>query len=77
MRRKAPAGLQSRRGRDLLKNLTVEQLRWIGSVAIAWNELEILLDITMAVALGVAAPLWFEVSTRIRAYPVYTQAHNG
>ena len=65
MRRKAPAGLRGRRGRDLLKNLTAEQLQWIGSVAIAWNELEIIVNITMAIALGISPPLWFEVTTRI------------
>jgi hypothetical protein len=65
MRRKAPAGLRGKRGSDLRKNLTAEQLEWIGSVAIAWNELEFELDITMAVALGISPPLWFEVTTRI------------
>jgi hypothetical protein len=65
MRRKAPAGLRGRRAADLRKNLTKEQLEWIGIVAIAWNELEIMIDFAMAAGLGIPAPLWLETSTRI------------
>jgi hypothetical protein len=65
LRRRAPPGLRGKRGADVRKNLTSEQLEWIGSVAIAWNELEFVLDITLAIALGISPPLWFELTTRI------------
>ena len=65
MRRKSPVGSKSERTGDLRKNLTREQLEWIGAVAIGWNELEILIDYAMSIGLGISAPLWLEVSTRI------------
>jgi hypothetical protein len=65
LRRRAPAGLYGTRGADVRKNLTSEQLEWIGSIAIAWNELEGVIDITTAISLGIHPPLWFEVTTRI------------
>jgi hypothetical protein len=65
MRRTAPRHVTGRREADVRKNLSGEQLEWIGSVAIAWNELEILIDFAMANGLGVRAPLWDELTTRI------------
>jgi hypothetical protein len=65
MRRPRSTTIQSERGADLRKNLTSEQLEWIGTIIIAWNELEILIDFAMNIGLGVSAALWFEVSTRI------------
>ena len=65
MKRKWSADTKADREADLRKNFTQEQLEVIGSVTIAWNEAEILLDISLGESLDLRAAMWFEVSTRI------------
>jgi len=68
MKRKWPTETKGQRDGDLRKNFTSKQLEAIGAVTIAWNEVEIFLDIALEEALWIPEAAWLHVSTRINGY---------
>ena len=64
MKRPATARVTSKRTGDVRKDLTQDQLAWIGSVALAFNEAELLLDIIVGFGFGAVTNI-HELTSRI------------
>ncbi len=62
---KAGASLNGAINEDVRKDFSAEQLAGIGAVAMAWNEVEYLLDVMLYSALALPPLHWLDVVTRI------------
>jgi hypothetical protein len=65
MKRPSSRFRHSKRSGDIRKDLTPEQLAGIGSVALAYNEAEILIDILLSLSLGLLSYVAHEITSRI------------
>jgi hypothetical protein len=65
MKRPAPESRSGSKTGDILKDFTEEQLRKIGAVALAWNEIEFALDCCLYSGLKLSGDSWSSVLSRI------------
>jgi hypothetical protein len=65
MKRPSSRFRHSKRSGDIRKDLTPEQLAGIGSVTLAYNEAEILIDILLSLSLGLLSYVAHEITSRI------------
>ncbi|MGN6147966.1 MAG: hypothetical protein ACTHPD_05445 [Rhizomicrobium sp.] len=72
MKRKAPIPRSGSKVDDVKRDLSQPQLASIGAIAIAFNELEFLLEAFLYTALGLPGQLWFDVVKRISSIEAKT-----
>lgn len=65
MQRKAPPSRSGSKTEDIKQDLSANQLQGIGSVAIAWNEVEFMLDCVIYSGLVLSGSSWLDVLTRL------------
>jgi len=65
MRRQAPSSRSGSKTEDPKKDLSAAQLQGIGAVAIAWNEVEFMLDCLLYSGLILSGSSWLDVITRL------------
>jgi hypothetical protein len=53
------------RAYDVRRDLTKETLAGIGAMALAWNDVEAMLDILLCVCMDIPTSVWREMTTRI------------
>ena len=65
MKRAAPSSRSGSKTNDVKRDLSSAQLQAVGAVAIAWNEVEFLLDCMLYSGLHLSAISWLDIVTRI------------
>jgi hypothetical protein len=65
--------IEKRRGRtfrsyDVRKDLSAEQLAAVGSVILAWNDTEAMLNVLMCVVCNIHHGIWRDLASRIQGY---------
>lgn len=65
MRRLAPLPRSGSRTEDVKRDLSPAQLQGIGAIAIAWNEVEFMLDCVLYSGLLLSGSSWLDVLTRL------------
>lgn len=65
MSRQAPPSRSGSKTEDIKQDLSAAQLRGIGAVAIAWNEVEFMLDCVLYSGLVLSGFSWLDVLTRL------------
>lgn len=65
MRRQAPPSRSGSKTEDIKKDLSAAQLQGVGAVAIAWNEVEFMLDCVLYSGLVLSGSSWLDVLTRL------------
>jgi hypothetical protein len=65
LRRQAPPSRSGSKTEDIKNDLSAAQLQGIGAVAIAWNEVEFMLDCVLYSGLVLSGSSWLDVLTRL------------
>ena len=65
MRRQAPLPRSGSKTEDIKRDLSAAQLQGIGAIAMAWNEVEFMLDCVLYSGLKLSGSSWLDVLTRL------------
>ena len=65
MKRRVTQRRYGPRAHDIKKELSREQLAALGAVALAWNDVEAMIDVLLCVVMSTPHKLWRELTTRI------------